>query len=412
MLTKSVRLRPKLLLTGSTPIQAGSEKTVMRMITSVRAWYAALTGGATAYCYHGYFRPDSNGEAATGTTTLANMLLTFQTMVPHDDLVVGGNAYVLATPGMEYLAYLPNGGSCQINLGAATGTLQYDWYNTRTFALSNGGTVPGGGATSFTAPDTNDWALWIRGELEPIAPVITEVTPDPDSAYAGTQYIKQLILVRGYPAPTWSVVAAPPGTQVDGNGLVTGWTPGPGSSGTIANFTIQAANSAGSDTESWQVRVDSVAPVIAEVTPDPDTATIRLEYVKQLTLLQGFPAPTWSVVTGPSGAQVSSNGLVSGWRPAAEEGGTLVDFTIRASNGEGWDTESWQVYVKHLADFDSDGDVDQEDFSHLQKCFSGSGVGYDAGCQDADLMGDGDVDADDFEVFRSCMAGPNHPPGC
>lgn len=57
-------------------------------------------------------------------------------------------------------------------------------------------------------------------------------------------------------------------------------------------------------------------------------------------------------------------------------------------------------------DFDRDGDVDQEDFGHLQKCFSGSGEPQTAPeCLDAFLDADDDVDAGDVAVFLSCIGG-------
>lgn len=58
-------------------------------------------------------------------------------------------------------------------------------------------------------------------------------------------------------------------------------------------------------------------------------------------------------------------------------------------------------------DFDSDRDVDQEDFGKLQRCYSGLGTHPAAGCEQADLDGDDDVDHDDFHVFEDCMSGPN-----
>ncbi len=60
-------------------------------------------------------------------------------------------------------------------------------------------------------------------------------------------------------------------------------------------------------------------------------------------------------------------------------------------------------------DFDVDGDVDQVDFGHWQKCASGPGLPYGAGCQkaDLDLVPDGDVDVADLAVFLACQSGPN-----
>lgn len=62
------------------------------------------------------------------------------------------------------------------------------------------------------------------------------------------------------------------------------------------------------------------------------------------------------------------------------------------------------------SDFDSDGDVDQTDYSHLQICFSGSAFPPPAGCADADLDGNNTVDAADFAAFLGCMGGTNLPP--
>jgi hypothetical protein len=64
----------------------------------------------------------------------------------------------------------------------------------------------------------------------------------------------------------------------------------------------------------------------------------------------------------------------------------------------------------HPGDFDADGDVDQDDFGHLQSCFSGAGVSQDEfACRDAMLDADDDVDADDFGIFQACMSGANVP---
>jgi hypothetical protein len=61
------------------------------------------------------------------------------------------------------------------------------------------------------------------------------------------------------------------------------------------------------------------------------------------------------------------------------------------------------------ADFDRDGDVDQEDFAFFQRCLSGSHKPPALGCAAADLDGDGDVDQNDFTLFLGCMSGANVP---
>jgi len=67
------------------------------------------------------------------------------------------------------------------------------------------------------------------------------------------------------------------------------------------------------------------------------------------------------------------------------------------------------------ADLDRDGDVDQEDFGHLQACLSGVDVTQtDPDCQDADLDSDGDVDGSDVGILQGCMTGAGVPvdPNC
>ena len=62
------------------------------------------------------------------------------------------------------------------------------------------------------------------------------------------------------------------------------------------------------------------------------------------------------------------------------------------------------------ADFDQDGDVDLEDFGHLQACLTGTDQGPPgSGCEDADLDKDAgtDVDGSDVDIFLGCLSGAN-----
>ncbi len=155
-----------------------------------------------------------------------------------------------------------------------------------------------------------------------------------------------------------------------------------------------------------------VAPVVNEVSPDPSRATVGREYVQQLSLSSGFPTPTWSVVSGPSGVQVDSTGRVYGWTPTCGQINQMFNITIRASNSSGTDDESWQASVRSKADLDADGDVDLSDFGRLQVCYSGSSVSPASGCSDADLDADNDVDQADFTAFKACLNGTDQSPVC
>jgi probable HAF family extracellular repeat protein len=88
------------------------------------------------------------------------------------------------------------------------------------------------------------------------------------------------------------------------------------------------------------------APAIASVLPDPTATNVGSEYKVQLTLTQGtLPAPTWSVVTGPTGLSVNNSGLVYGWTPGSADLNTTVTITIRATNASGSGDVTWHVLV-------------------------------------------------------------------
>jgi hypothetical protein len=63
-------------------------------------------------------------------------------------------------------------------------------------------------------------------------------------------------------------------------------------------------------------------------------------------------------------------------------------------------------------DFDRDGDVDVEDFGHLQVCLKGSTVPQtDPACTNADVNSDRYVDRFDVDSLINCLSGPDLPPG-
>jgi len=90
-------------------------------------------------------------------------------------------------------------------------------------------------------------------------PTIAEVTPDPDTAYVGFEYIQQLTVESGGPVTNWSVLIGRPGMAVDGTGRVFGWIPTAGEIGPLHTIQIQAQSSGGSGTEQWQVKVKYLA---------------------------------------------------------------------------------------------------------------------------------------------------------
>jgi hypothetical protein len=165
-----------------------------------------------------------------------------------------------------------------------------------------------------------------------------------------------------------------------------------------------------SNVKVWNL--DEIAPVIAEVSPDPHSARVGLPYTRQLTLVAGTLPITWSLPQKPVGAQINSEGLVTGWTPSTGELNSAVGFQARADNGSGFDTESWSVHVRSRSDLDLDGDADQSDFGLFQRCLTGSLNVYSPGCEPSDLDLDLDVDGTDLDIFLSCMNGAHQTPGC
>jgi hypothetical protein len=76
----------------------------------------------------------------------------WERLVPRDDLVSHGMC--LAAVGREYVMYLSAGGSTTV--AGLPGTFIAQWYDPR-----HGTFQPAPGGPSFTAPDGQDWVLYI-----------------------------------------------------------------------------------------------------------------------------------------------------------------------------------------------------------------------------------------------------------
>ena len=79
--------------------------------------------------------------------------------VPHNELA--STQYCLATPGQEYLVYLPEGGKVTIDLSAAPGELAVEWLNPTTGETMPGEAQSGGGSREFAAPFAGDAVLYL-----------------------------------------------------------------------------------------------------------------------------------------------------------------------------------------------------------------------------------------------------------
>ena len=84
-------------------------------------------------------------------------------MTPQSNLCSTGYclAYAAATDA-EYLVYLPNGGSVNVNVSAVSGSLSVEWFNPSTGATTNGANISGGATRTLSAPFSGDAILYLK----------------------------------------------------------------------------------------------------------------------------------------------------------------------------------------------------------------------------------------------------------
>jgi hypothetical protein len=81
-------------------------------------------------------------------------------MSPRKDLASTG--YCLANPGTEYLVYLPDGGKASVDLSAASGKLDPEWFSPTTGETVSDAAFDGGATLHLAAPFGGDSVLYIR----------------------------------------------------------------------------------------------------------------------------------------------------------------------------------------------------------------------------------------------------------
>jgi hypothetical protein len=92
--------------------------------------------------------------------------LPFHRMQPFSG--VTGDAIALAEIGKVYVIYLPHGGKAAVDLSAVQGPLTARWFDPRAGRFSGPMRVaPSNQRQVFVAPDTEDWALLVRPDVQP-----------------------------------------------------------------------------------------------------------------------------------------------------------------------------------------------------------------------------------------------------
>ena len=75
---------------------------------------------------------------------------------------LASTGYCLAQPGVEYVVYLPEGGSAKVDLSAAKGELAVEWFNPSTGDASPAPAVAGGAERELTSPFAGDAVLYVH----------------------------------------------------------------------------------------------------------------------------------------------------------------------------------------------------------------------------------------------------------
>ncbi|MBL9138372.1 MAG: DUF4038 domain-containing protein [Verrucomicrobiales bacterium] len=143
------------------------------------AWRIVCAGGYFAAGFHGtighsdvWNRIDAPRRYSfvirdEGAGAQLKFLKGFLESLPYWDLQpddgVRGDGIGLTLPGKVGFIYFPHGGTCEANLGDWRGSLTCRWFNPRTAERSQAFRVEGGGSSSFTAPDREDWVLQLEG---------------------------------------------------------------------------------------------------------------------------------------------------------------------------------------------------------------------------------------------------------
>lgn len=161
------------------------------------------------------------------------------------------------------------------------------------------------------------------------------------TALVGQAY-NYTVTADGVPAPTFSLGSgAPAGMSINSTtGKIT-WTPTSGQIGP-RNVTVIATNENGADQQSFTITVN-MKPVITS-TP-PNSAVVGNPYTYDVNA-NGFPAPTYQLVTKPSGMNIdASSGLIT-WTPTSTASANVL---VRVFNAYGEATQSFTISVNSTA---------------------------------------------------------------
>jgi hypothetical protein len=205
-----------------------------------KAWAALTAGGHVDYFHFSMYQQavlDSqdvtDGMRYVGYTRkfLQDLAVDLRGMQPSDSLVSNGWCY--AKSGERYVLYLMNGGSTTVSGLPASYVAR--WFNPR-----DGLNQPAAGGPTFTAPNGNDWVLYIAG-------LPAQVTgPSPPNGAMRTSFQTTLSWSAAAGATSYNVYFGKAGPGVfQGNQTQTNFDPGGLDVLTAYYWRIDSVNAAG-----------------------------------------------------------------------------------------------------------------------------------------------------------------------
>jgi Chitobiase/beta-hexosaminidase C-terminal domain/Family of unknown function (DUF6298)/Putative collagen-binding domain of a collagenase len=125
-------------------------------------WKSFIRGLNPIYLESDLVNPsgDENVRNSMGYALKYSQLVNLSSMTPNSQLCSSG--YCLVNPGLEYLVYLPGGGTVRVDLSAASGNFVATWFSPMTGRTTSGGTVSAGIPILFTSPIAGDAVLYLQ----------------------------------------------------------------------------------------------------------------------------------------------------------------------------------------------------------------------------------------------------------
>src|SRR5215510_12079603 len=125
-------------------------------------WESFMRGFNPIYLESGLTNPaaDENVRNSMGYALKYSQLVDLSSMSPSTELCLTG--YCLINPGLEYLVYLPSGGTVRVDLSAASGSFIASWFSPTTGQTTSGGTVIAGIPLLFNSPINGDAVLYLQ----------------------------------------------------------------------------------------------------------------------------------------------------------------------------------------------------------------------------------------------------------